>query len=310
MAIRIAAVLVLICMVSASAGFARQNRRNSNIDNIGVRDINRGQISIASVEEAFVLGRELAAELEREIQLVTDPTVLDYIDWLGQKLARASDPTGPLRFSVVDSDEVNALSLPGGFIYINTGTILAATSEAELASVIAHQIAHATARHGEELGLKWAIINWRLPEPIPLGFTYLAVLARTGELDRGSPLGPGGRMMPIMFRMFNRKAVEEADFLGAQYLYRAGYDPGAAMRILAKDSPELLTKTPDDKPVLLSERPDAERSLFWTHPSIAARLDAIEATIEAYLPPRELNIVTTDEFRSIQRRLAEENLRR
>ena len=178
--------------------------------------------------------------------------------------------------------------------------------------MIAHQIAHATARHGEELRLRLAIINWRLPEPIPLGFTYLAVSERTEDFepDRGSPPGPEDRMLPLMFRFFNRKAVEEADFLGAQYLYRAGYDPGAAMRFLAKDSPELLTKTPDDKPVLLRDRPDAERSLFWTHPSIADRLDAIEATIEAYLPPRQQNIVTTDEFRSIQRRLAEENLRR
>ena len=291
MTIRIPAVLVFVGLMFAPASLAWQNLRNSDIDSIGVR-VYRGQIDLESFEDTIALGRQLSQEFEQEVRIVADSTVLDYIDRLGQHLAEGTRILRfPLTFNVIDSAEVNALSLPGGFIYINTGTILAAESEAELASVIAHQIGHLAAGHGVELAMKLAGVNrGQLPDPVPFGFTYLEVVGR-GEEETEWP----DRLISVLFHRSARLAVPEADFLGVQYLHLAGYEARAATRFLERiRSPELLAEASDDK-----------LGPLGTHPSIAGRIDAIEATIEAYLHPREQNIVTTDEFRSIQRRLAQ-----
>jgi beta-barrel assembly-enhancing protease len=133
--------------------------KNSDVDNIGNRDINKRQINFMSYEKEIALGRQLAAEVDREVKMVEDPTINEYVNRVGQNLVRNSDAKVPFTIKVIESDEVNAFALPGGFFYVNSGLILAADDEAELAGVMSHEIAHVTARHGAENQSKATLMN-------------------------------------------------------------------------------------------------------------------------------------------------------
>src|SRR5262249_42433216 len=134
-------------------------RKNTDMDNIGNRDINAGQVNFISLEKEIVLGRQLAQEVERTSKLLEDHEISEYVNRVGQNLVQHSDGKVPFLIKVIESDEVNALALPGGFFYVNTGLILAANEEAELAGVMAHEIAHVAARHGTEQYTKGQIVN-------------------------------------------------------------------------------------------------------------------------------------------------------
>src|SRR5215475_3883344 len=129
---------------------AKTKKKNSDVDNIGNRNINKGSINFISLEKEIAMGRQLAAEIERQVKLIEDPTINEYVNRVGQNLVRNSDAKVPFTIKVVESDEINAFALPGGFFYVNSGLILAADDEAELAGVMAHEIAHVAARHGTE----------------------------------------------------------------------------------------------------------------------------------------------------------------
>jgi beta-barrel assembly-enhancing protease len=126
------------------------NKKNGDVDNIGNRNINKGSINFISLEKEIAMGRQMAAEIERQVKLMEDPTINEYVNRVGQNLVRNSDAKVPFTIKVVDSDEINAFALPGGFFYVNSGLIMAADDESELAAVMAHEIAHVTARHGTE----------------------------------------------------------------------------------------------------------------------------------------------------------------
>src|SRR5947199_2486908 len=234
----------------------KSKKKNSDVENIGNRNINKGSLNFFSLEKEIQMGRQLAAEIERQVKLIEDPTINEYVNRVGQNLVRNSDAKVPFTIKVVESDEINAFALPGGFFYVNSGLILAADDEAELAGVLAHEIAHVAARHGTKQQSKGQLINFAA---LPLIFV-------------GGPVGFGiqqaaNLLVPITFLGFSRSMEEEADYLGVQYLYKTGYDPSAMVRFFEK----LQAKE--------KAKPGSMSNLFTTHPPTGARIRKVEGTI-------------------------------
>src|SRR5262249_10384124 len=186
---------------------AKSKKKNSDVDNIGNRNINKGSINFISLDKEIAMGRQLAAEIERQVKLIDDPTINEYVNSVGQNLVRNSDAKVPFTIKVVESDEINAFALPGGFFYVNSGLILAADDESELAGVMAHEIAHVAARHGTEQASKAELINFA---SIPLIFM--------GGVGGFALRQAAGFLIPMQFLQFSRKDESEADYLGLQYL--------------------------------------------------------------------------------------------
>ncbi len=191
-------------------------------DKIGERDVD-GKVNFYSIEHEIRMGKQYAQEIERQAKLVDDPVVTEYINRVGQNLVRNSDVKVPVSIKVIDSDDVNAFALPGGFFYVNTGLILQADNEAELAGVMAHELAHIAARHGTRQQTKGQIVNIA---SIPL--IFMGGWAGYGVRQAASILVPMG------FLKFSRNFEREADLLGLQYLYKAGYDPTAFVDFFEK----------------------------------------------------------------------------
>ena len=260
-------------------------KRNDDIENIGNRDINKGpglRIMTPNLESEIALGRQLSRELESQVSLVQDSTITEYVNRVGQNIVKNSDSKIPFTIKVIDSDEINAMSLPGGFFYVNTGLILAADEEAELAAVMAHEIAHVTARHAaEQQGRANAFNLASLPLSIFTGGLVGAAIQQASSI-----------LIPMTFLKFDRSAEEEADWLGLQYLYTAGYDPGASVSFFEK----------------LQARESAKKkmsSLFSTHPPTESRVTKTKGNIENFLKPKERYLVTTSEFDTVKARLAQ-----
>ena len=152
-------LLLTLVVCLATSGFAQDKPKNSDIENIGRRNINRGTVNFISVEKEIAIGRQLSAEFERQMKLSQNFTINEYVNRLGQNVARNSDAQIPITFKVVESDDVDGQAFPGGFVYVTTGTILAVDNEAELASVLAQQIAHIAARHAMENASKAELVN-------------------------------------------------------------------------------------------------------------------------------------------------------
>jgi predicted Zn-dependent protease len=203
-------------------------------------------------------------------------------------LVRNSDAKVPFTIKVVDSDEINAFALPGGFFYVNSGLITSADEEAELAGVMAHEIAHVAARHGTEQYTKGTIANYAT---LPLIFL-------------GGGLGYGlyqaaGFLIPLKFLQFSRSAETEADFLGLQYVYKTGYDPTAFVSFFEK-----IQAQEKKKPGKLSKA-------FSTHPPTADRIEKTQANISTILPEGDQYVINTSEFDHIKGKLlAIENRKR
>ena len=279
-------MFVLVFAAIVSIGLSQQ--RNSDIDEIGRRDINKHQINFISLEKEIALGKQLAAEIERTIKPLNDSMITEYVSRVGQNLVRNFDAKVPFVIKVIDSDEVNALALPGGFFYVNSGLILAADEEAELAGVMAHEIAHVAARHGTEQYSKAQLLNLAT---VPLIFV-------------GGAIGYGlsqaaGFLIPLQFLQFSRGAEREADHLGMEYAYKAGYDPTAVITFFEK-----LQAQEKRKPGKLSK-------LFSTHPPTAERIEKAQQEITTILPDRPQHVVSTSEFDAVRARLeALENRRK
>src|SRR5262245_5192726 len=186
-----------------------------NPELIGKRNINKGIMpNFYSLDKEVALGRQLAAQVDRQAKFIDDPVITEYINRVGQNLVLHSDAKVPFTIKVLDSDDVNAFALPGGFFYVNKGLILAADNEAEIAGVMAHEIGHVAARHGVEQESKAQLANFAM---IPLIFMTggLAAIAY-----QAAQIG-----VPLAFLKFSRGAENEADMLGAEYMWAAGYDP-------------------------------------------------------------------------------------
>jgi len=252
-----------------------------DVEAIGNRGVGKG-INFYSLEREMALGKGLAQEVERSSKLIDDPVVSEYVNRVGQNLVRNSDAKVPFTIKVIDSDVVNAFALPGGFFYVHSGLILRADSEAELAGVMAHEIAHVAARHGTKNATKGELAQMAT---IPL------IL-----------LGPGGWAgygiyeglnfaIPMSFLKFSRDAEYEADYLGLQYMYAAGYDPNSFVTFFEKVETEE------------KRQPGTVPKFFSTHPPTPERVVAIQKEIGNVLPARDQYIVTTSEFDTVKARL-------
>jgi len=264
---------------------ARSNKplsTNENPDMIGKRNINTGIIAkmSGSTEKEVRQGREAAAEVDRQAKFVDDPVITEYVNRVGQNIVLHSDAKVPFTIKVIDSDEVNAFALPGGFFYVNKGLILAADNEAELAGVMAHEIAHVAARHAVENQTKASLLEYAaLGGSIFLGGIPGMIYQNTAGIGL---LG--------IFMKFSRSAEEEADKLGVQYMYAAGYDPGAMATMFEK-----LEAKNKKKPGFISRA-------FATHPAPPDRR-ASALALAARFPEHEEYVISSSEFQRVKARL-------
>ena len=249
---------------------------------IGKRKLNSGLFAKMSMstEKEIALGRQVSAEIDRQAKLIDDPVITEYVNRVGQNIVLNSDAKIPFTIKVIDADEVNAFALPGGFFYVNKGLLLAADNEAEIAGVMAHEIAHVTARHAVETQAKGMLAQIGLiAGSIFLGGVPGAIIQNTAGLG----LGMG-------FAKFSRDAEREADKLGVQYLYAAGYDPGAMSTMFEK-----LASQNKKKPGFFSKT-------FGSHPQSIDRLEASKSLV-ARFPEREEYVWNTSEFQRVKNRL-------
>jgi hypothetical protein len=252
---------------------------------IGKRKINSGTDKLfgwlgGSQEKEVALGRQLALEVEQQAKLVEDPIITEYINRVGQNVVLHSDAKIPFTIKVIDSDEVNAFALPGGFFFVNKGLILAADNEAELAGVMAHEIAHVAARHAMENQGKLQAINYGLLATIIFGGGVAGAIAQNA----------GGLGQLLSFLQFSRNAEKEADTLGVQYLYAAGYDPTAMSTMFEK-----LNSKNRKKPGTLAK-------IFASHPQSLDRRDQSLGLV-ARFPDREEYVISTSEFQRVKSHL-------
>ncbi|HEY2866430.1 MAG TPA: M48 family metallopeptidase [Pyrinomonadaceae bacterium] len=252
---------------------------------IGKRNINSGDDKLfgwlgGSRDKEMQIGRQLAMEVEQQSKMVDDPVITEYVNRVGQNIVLHSDAKVPFTIKVIDSDEVNAFALPGGFFFVNKGLILAADNEAELAGVMAHEIAHVAARHAMENQGKAALINYASLAGIIFGGPIISQVLYNG----------GGILAGLAQLKFSRSAEEEADMLGVQYLYASGYDPTALSTMFEKLASQNKKKA------------GAVTKLFSTHPQPIDRRDTSLALV-ARFPEKDEYVISTSEFQRVKAHL-------
>jgi predicted Zn-dependent protease len=260
------------------------NKNKNDIDDIGNRNIgNRGLGDWYSLDTDIKIGKQYAMMVEQNAKMIQDPVITEYVNRIGQNLVRNSDAKVPFTIKVIDSDEINAFALPGGFFYVNSGLILAADEEAELAGVMAHEIAHVAARHATR---EMTRANYAQIATTPLMF----VITSWGVYEATNIAL--GLAMPMAFMKFSRTFESEADYLGLEYMYKAGYDPQAFVSFFEK-----IQAREKQKPGTLSKA-------FASHPPTPDRIAKSQAEIKDLLPSRSEYVVDTSEFDSVKARLA------
>jgi hypothetical protein len=255
-----------------------------DVDAVGQRNIGgRGMGNWYSTNWEIGTGKQYSMEIEKSSHLVTDPVVVEYVNRVGQNLVKNSDSKVPFTIKVLDTDEINAMALPGGFFYVNSGLILACDSEDELAGVMAHEIAHVAAHHAAREMTK---LNYMQIGSIPLMIFTQGTWTGYGIYEAAQ------LAVPLTFLQFSREYEAEADYLGVQYAYRSGYDPQGMVSIFEKLD------------ALEKHKPGALSRAFSDHPATPDRIDNVENEIATILPARADYLVTTSEFDLVKARLA------
>ncbi|HLW80624.1 MAG TPA: M48 family metallopeptidase [Candidatus Acidoferrales bacterium] len=257
----------------------------SDVNAIGDRKVGHGP-DMYSIQSEIALGKELSQEVEKTSKLINDPVIVAYVNKVGQNLVRNSDAKVPFTIKVIDDDHINAFALPGGFFYVNSGVLLHADNESELAGVMAHEIAHVCARHQTRNATKANIMQIA---SIPVMMTLPYTLAGYGIYE-GMNLA-----IPLTYLKFSRDAEREADYLGIQYMYKAGYDPNGMINVFEKF--EAIEK----------QAPGTIPKIFDTHPATPDRITAAQNEIATILPPRPEYIVDTSSFEAVKARITRLN---
>ncbi len=250
-----------------------------DVDAIGNRKV--GGFDIYPIETDIKIGKTYSAEIERNMKIVQDPVINEYVNRIGQNLFRNSDAKIPLTIKVVEAGDINAMALPGGFLYVNTGLILGADDEAELAAAMSHEIAHIALRHGTRQMTRAQLLNLAT---VPLIFVGGVPGVITGEA--------AGVALPVTILKFSRTYEEEADYFGVQYMYKAGYDPNALVGFFEKIQ------------ALEKRKPGTLSKAFSSHPPTPDRMRKTQKEIATILPARGQYVETTSEFSDVKARLA------
>lgn len=270
--------VTLVLLVAAHAAGAADSRVKDP-EAIGTRSV-AGTLNFYSIDREIALGRQLAIEVEKQARLVEDPILTEYINRIGQNLVRNSDAEFPVTFRLIESDEINAFTLPGGHVFINTGLVKLSANEAQLASAMAHELGHSAARHATRQATRNGLIEaGTLPLAVMGGWAGLA--AR--EVATAAA--------PMAMFTFSREFESEADLLGVEYLWKAGYDPGASIDLF-----EAVESTERRHPGSVSQ-------LFRSHPLTSDRIAKTEKNIGALLPARGEYVVNTSEYEEMRERL-------
>ncbi len=254
--------------------------KKDDVTEIGSRRVARR--SIISQEKEIAIGKGYSSEIDRSAKVLTDPVINEYVNRVAQNIARNSDLTIPLTVKVIDSPEINAFALPGGFLYVNTGLLLAADEEDQIAGVMAHEIAHVAARHWASQMTKATIAQYAM---LPLIFIPMTTAVYYGVLEAYM------NGVPLAFLKFSRGDEAEADYLGLQYMFKAGYDPNAYVAFFGK--------------IIEQDRrsPGSIPTVFASHPPTPERIIKSQEEIKAILPKREQYLVSTSEFDDVKGRL-------
>ena len=276
---RLVALLLVVILCWASHP-GRADDKKDDVGDIGDRKV--AHRSIISQEKEIAIGKQYADQIDKQAKILKDPVINEYVNRVAQNLARNSDLTIPLTIKVIDDPAINAFTLPGGFMYLNTGTLLAADEEDQVAGVIAHEIGHAAARHWASSMTKQTILQFSM---LPLMFIPMSAAVYMGVMEAYM------NGVPLAFLKFSRKDEQEADFLGLQYMYKAGYDPNAFVGFFGK--------------VMDEERrsPGSMSKVFADHPPTGDRIIASEEEIQKILPKKPEYLVSTSEFDDIKSRL-------
>jgi len=276
----------ILSIVVAFGAYAQQSKKNDP-GQIGDRNVGKC-LNFYSVDKEIAWGKQLADEVARESKIDGDPILSEFVNRVGQNLARNSDAKVPFVFRVIDGEEMNAFALPGGYVFVYTGLIKLASDEDEFAGALAHEIAHVAARHMTCRASQAQVAN--VASIIPGIFL--------GGLGGLAARQAASAAIPMTFLSFSRHDESEADFLGVQYMYAAGYDPTGAVSILEKL--EALQKT----------KPGAVAKVLATHPMSSDRIGKTEEEIQRILPARPEYVVTTSEYGQVRERLIARESRR
>lgn len=271
--------LGLVLILVGFAGFVRGDDKKNDMDQIGNRRV--AHRAMISQEKEIGIGKQYSSEIDKTAKLITDPVINEYVNRVAQNVARNSDLTIPLTVKVIDAPGINAFALPGGFLYVNSGLLQTADEESQVAGVIAHEIAHVAARHWASQMTKQTIAQYAM---LPLLFVPMGYGVYYGVMEAYM------NGVPLMFLKFSRNDEAEADYLGLQYMVKAGYDPYTYVTIFSK--------------VLDEERrsPGSVPKIFLDHPPTPDRMLLLDQEMKAF-PKRDQYLVSTSEFDDVKARL-------
>lgn len=272
--------LALAGVLGCAALPGRAADKKDQVGEIGNRRV--AHKSIISEEKEIGIGKQYATEIDHSAKIITDPVVNEYVNRVAQNIARNSDLKIPLTVKVIDAPGINAFALPGGFLYVNSGLLLATDEEAQMAGVMAHEVAHVAARHWASQMTKATILQYAM---LPLIFTPLSYGVYYGIMEAYM------NGVPLAFLKFSRSAEAEADYLGMQYLYKSGYDPNSYITVFSK--------------VIEEERrsPGSVPKIFMDHPPTPDRIVALDRQMKEALPAKNQYLVSTSEFDDVKSRL-------